>query len=106
MKTKKLYITGPMTGIPENNFPLFHKVAKGLREMGYETVNPAELLPSGLSVEWEDFMREDITHLMKCDGVVLLPGWSRSRGAKIEVQLAMDLNMLIVSVDFFFPKGL
>ena len=39
----KMYLSGPMTGMAENNFPAFHDAAAKLRAGGHEVVNPAEL---------------------------------------------------------------
>ena len=39
----RVYIAGPMTGIPQYNFPEFDRVATLLRAMGYDVVSPAEL---------------------------------------------------------------
>ena len=41
----KIYIAGPMTGLPELNFPAFHAEAARLRAFGYEVINPAEINP-------------------------------------------------------------
>lgn len=83
------YLAGPMTGIQDLNFPAFHAEAARLRAMGYDVVNPAELCPG--ETDWSACMRTDIVAMMACDGVALLPGWERSRGARIEFNLAVDL---------------
>lgn len=40
---KHLYISGPITGMPDLNFPAFHAAAAALRAAGYTVTNPAEL---------------------------------------------------------------
>ena len=91
----RIYIAGPMTGIPELNFPAFHAAAAQLRSYGHEVVNPAELNP-GTGKTWAECMRVDIAQLVTCDAVVLLPGYERSRGAMIERDLALKLEMRVV----------
>ena len=34
-----LYLCGPMTGLPGNNYPAFHKAAADLRAAGYSVVH-------------------------------------------------------------------
>lgn len=43
MKERRIYISGPMTGLPDFNFPAFHDAAARLRERGHEVANPAEI---------------------------------------------------------------
>jgi Domain of unknown function (DUF4406) len=90
----KTYIAGPMTGLPELNFPAFHQAAEWLRGMGHEVVNPAEINP-GVSMEWHECMRADIAQLVTCQCIYLLPGWEDSRGAKLEHHIAERLGMRI-----------
>ncbi|MFM0022171.1 DUF4406 domain-containing protein [Paraburkholderia azotifigens] len=90
----KLYIAGPMTGYVDLNFPTFHAEAARLRALGFEIVNPAEI-NSDLNAEWLDCMRADIKQLVDCDGVALLPGWAKSRGASIEQYLARALGLRV-----------
>jgi hypothetical protein len=92
---EKLYISGPMTGIKDHNFPAFNCLAAKLRAHGYEVVNPTELDNADTTKSWGDYMKRDIPLIVECDGVVLLDGWEESRGAKIEVFLAISLKMKI-----------
>lgn len=39
----RIYVSGKMTGHPDNNRQAFDKVAKRLREQGHFVINPAEL---------------------------------------------------------------
>lgn len=80
---KRIYIAGPMSGLPELNFLAFHALAKTLRDEGYEVMNPAEI-NSDPTAEWADCMRADLLALDSCDGIVMLPGWENSPGAQIE----------------------
>lgn len=91
----KLYIAGPMSGYPDHNFPAFNAMAKELRGLGFEVVNPAELAEDD-SQPWEYYMRRDIPLLCQCDGIVLLPGWQQSKGAQLERYIAAELKMEIV----------
>ena len=36
----KIYIAGPMSGLPEMNYPAFFAEATRLRGLGYEVINP------------------------------------------------------------------
>lgn len=86
----RLYLCGPMSGLPEKNFPAFYAEAARLRTLGYEVINPAELNPDDCT--WLEAMRVDITAMMTCDALATLPGTSKSRGASTEVDLAVSLG--------------
>lgn len=101
MITLKVYISGPMSGLPENNFPAFHAAARTLRAAGYEVVNPAEICAEP-GKPWDYYMRADLAELLKCDAIYLLKGWLGSRGARLELHIAIDLGMRV----FFDPSGI
>jgi len=88
----KIYISGPITGMPELNKPVFDDAAQKLRAAGYEPVNPHD---NGVSADapWQAHMRADIKLLMDCDALVYLEGSEASAGAKIEIKLAFGLGM-------------
>ena len=88
----RVYIAGPMTGLPDFNYPAFNAAAAKLRALGLEVLNPAENPPPPCGT-WTGYMRMALRQLVECDRVVLLPGWSDSKGALIERSLAQALGM-------------
>ncbi|MEB2870352.1 DUF4406 domain-containing protein [Pseudomonas rhizosphaerae] len=90
----RIYLCGPMTGIADYNYPAFAAEAARLRSLGYVVVSPAEINPEGGT--WQDCMKKDIAHLVTCDVVAKLPGWALSRGANVEIRLALELNISVV----------
>lgn len=95
---RRVYISGPMTGLPGLNFPAFNAAAQQLRGLGIDAVNPAEINPDeGLS--WAACMRADIKALCDCDAIALLPGWERSKGAHMELNIAHRLEMQVLFLD-------
>ena len=104
----KLYLAGPMSGIPQFNYPAFDTAAEELREQGYEVVNPAEMdgeevreaaleSTDGIFVggmvggdTWGEMLARDVQMVAdEVDGVALLPFWGSSRGARLEVFTAI-----------------
>ena len=103
-----VYLCGPMTGIPKHNFPLFFRAERELKKLGFKVVNPArmdveskELSQDGRILKQVDARtvakRDMATILDHCDGIVLLPGWKHSRGARAERALAEWMDMSILS---------
>lgn len=90
----RIYLSGPMTGLPNFNYPRFHLEAARLRALGYEVVNPAEL--SEPTDPRAVCMRRDIQALMTCDAVAMLPGWTSSHGATLEHACAVQCGMKVV----------
>lgn len=89
-KRMRVYLSGPVSHMPDLNRAAFAEAQAALEAAGYEVINPLNL--SG-ATDWHVCMREDIKALMDCDAVAVLDGWERSRGAKIEVNLATRLDM-------------
>lgn len=94
MTVPHIYIAGPMTGLPDFNYPAFRAAAQTLRAAGYQVSNPAEK-DTPITAPWIEHMRADIKVLVDCDGIALLPGWQNSRGANIEVNLAHGLGLKV-----------
>lgn len=94
----RIYIAGPMTGLPDFNYPAFHAEAARLRAQGFHVENPAEN-PAPACGSWAGYMRLAIAQLVTCDAICLLPGWSTSRGASIEHGLAVHLGLAVMYHD-------
>lgn len=115
----KVYVAGPMTGIPGFNVPAFDAAAAQLRAQGLEVVSPAELdgpearaiimasatgshadLPPRES--WGFYLSRDV-RLLADDGieaVYVLPGWEKSAGARFETFAASAiLGMPVYHLD-------
>ena len=95
-----VYIAGPMTGIPEWNYPAFHAAAELIEAMGDVALNPAEQdLDFAREHEAEPdlirqtYLRHDLALLSTADSITVLPGWENSRGATWEVSVGRMLGL-------------
>jgi hypothetical protein len=93
------YLSGPMTGLPEFNFPEFNRVAALWREKGYRVFNPAENHNGVTTLDRPVYMRTDIEQLLQAEIVVVLDGWEQSVGARLEVAIARELGLLVMDND-------
>lgn len=91
----RIYLAGPMTGLPNLNFPAFRAEALRLRSLGFDVVNPAEI-NMGTTMGWVGCMKKDIAQLVTCTSVALLDGWENSQGAQLEVHIAKKLGMAVL----------
>jgi hypothetical protein len=88
----KIYISGPMSGHDDLNFPAFNDAAALLRAEGHEVVNPAEI-NTDLNADWLECIIEDIKWVAACEAIYMLPGWEASKGAMIERLVAAKLGL-------------
>lgn len=90
---QKIYIAGKVTGLPVHETALkFAMIKKKIEALGFEAVNPIEVV-ADFNAPWKEAMKKCITALMDCDGVLLLPDYLDSRGARIERELANGLEL-------------
>lgn len=96
------YLSGPMTGIAEHNYPAFRAAAKELRGRGYRILSPHEEEPCTdheNPMPWSFYIRRDLlAMLLQCDSVAFLPGWETSAGAQLEYSVAKACGYLIYDV--------
>ena len=114
----RLYLAGPMTGLPDNNYPEFFLKAKALEEVGYQVSNPAtiddvhEKEVKGECVycrterdhPWEWYVLRGLAMLSACDAIALLPAWNRSAGTRVEVEFAKGMQIPIGSAFLFLDR--
>lgn len=101
----KLYLAGPMRGIPKSNFPAFDAAAEALRAAGHTVFNPADHdrkcgLTGGKELthaQRQAVFKADTNFICtKAEGIALLPGWSKSLGAKAEKALAEAIGLSVI----------
>lgn len=88
-----LYCSGPITDTP-NFRQAFDEASEELRALGWRVYNPAafeDLL--GDDREYSECLRLDLFVVMMVQALWMLPGWSRSRGARVEHDVAKVLNL-------------
>lgn len=110
----KLYLAGPMRGIKAYNHPAFDAAAAKLRAEGHEVFSPAEhdreafpqfdwfnmtgdMATDGFTgSNMREVIRADLVWITtNADAIALLPGWEKSRGARVERALADFLGLYI-----------
>lgn len=99
---KKIYISGPITGLERhvylNNFA---DAELKLRAMGYKVINPTKLIPSRFLwiykiIGYKLTLLYDIWHLLNCDGIYMIDEWQWSKGARLEKNIADVFGLEII----------
>lgn len=90
----RLYIAGPMTGLPNLNYDAFNDASYKLSKMGHEVYNPATTFNGAyLDLPYDIWLREAIRLVSMVNGMVLLSGWDMSKGALTEIHIGLSLGM-------------
>lgn len=91
---KNVYVSGPMTGYEEFNFPAFDEAAAVLRSLGYAVCSPAEtdLILGVGALSHAQYLRFDFQRVLEADFLVALTGWEKSLGAISEILVAVRIG--------------
>ena len=101
-RRRVIYLSGPMTGLPEYNYPAFTRAAEILRADGHSVYNPAEYPHNGPPDQFPirpAFAQYALFICLQACSIVLLPGWNKSRGATAERALAVVCGLDILEMD-------
>jgi hypothetical protein len=99
--TKRVYVSGPMSGRVDLNRAAFEAAAEALRERGHEPVIPHPIEPAahpdrpcvGRPIDGKDhgygcYLLADLATLAGCGAYTLLPDWDDSPGSRAEMAFA------------------
>jgi hypothetical protein len=102
----RIYIAGPMTGLPEYNRAAFLAAASRITTAGYDCFSPTSLWQQALVEHpWEHWLRLGLRELTYCDSIYMLQGWNNSRGAVLEWKLAHELGYNLYFEGTHFLEG-
>jgi hypothetical protein len=98
----KIYISGQISGLPEAEaLSNFEKAKSQLQLMHPDAtiISPMHDIKHEHDKSWENYMKEDIHVLLRCDTIAMLPNWTKSRGATLEYLIASHLNSDIIYLE-------
>jgi len=100
----KVYIAGPITGLPKEEylaaFKYWENQARG-EYPGAIVINPAEILTPLEGMSQEEFMIICKAMVDVCDMVWLIPGWMSSAGARQERAHALDRGIPVLFIETY-----
>lgn len=92
---KKIYIAGKITGLPWDEVVTKFKTAQlAIEAIGFVAINPIELV-NNPNAGWKEAMLICLAEIKKCDGAYFLECSQNSRGAKIELEVAIKNNLTL-----------
>jgi hypothetical protein len=92
---KKIYLSGKITGLPyEEALKKFNLAENIAKTISLEVVNPMTI-EHNHDLSWESYMRQDLKAMLDCDSIYMLSNWKDSKGATIERDLAIKLNLSV-----------
>ena len=97
-----VYISGPMTGRPQSNYPAFHDAEARLRARGHDVINPAVTGEADTKhmerVDWHDYMASALLRIRHATAICFLPGHEESFGARIEELVGQKMGLETVEL--------
>lgn len=90
----KIYLSGKITGEETQAHKTFAEKETELKAKGFNVINPMTL-PHKHDKTWKSYMRDCIKALCDCDAILMLPGWENSKGAIIEHDVSIRLEITV-----------
>ena len=106
--THRIYLSGPISGLPDKNKPAFDAEEALLRADFFDIFNPQSIAaPSEETLAewahdydpkgrlWQYYMKICVAEIPHCDSMRMLPHWQNSKGAVWEHRIAQMLGIPI-----------
>lgn len=91
-----VYISGPYRGDVDANIQAAREAAIKVWEAGHTAICPhlnTAHFEDDCSLDDDRYVERDMDILARCDGILMLPGWEASVGARTEHAYALDLSL-------------
>lgn len=96
---KLVYISGAITGV-DNYLDTFKQSESHLKSLGYEVINPAEILSHlPKTTPYEVYMNMSYEMLSTCNYIYMIDGWEESNGAKLELEYAREHEIEVLNIE-------
>jgi hypothetical protein len=102
MLNKTLYISAPPGYCDRYNCMAYESALRSLVEIGCCVVIREELYKVN---NWFRYMRLCMKELLKCDGLVIMPGQNVRKSTGTEVRIAASLNIPVIDLSSRFYWG-
>lgn len=90
-----IYIAGKITGLDKETYSTnFNYVDKRLKELGFDTLNPVEIVNPNVS--YDEALDHCFSLIRESDAIYLMSNWTDSEGAKREYEYARGLGKIIL----------
>jgi hypothetical protein len=95
---KQRYLSGKITGLsPEEVEAKFALAEIKFPDLNFNVINPVTLCADiDRNAHWQEYMKRCIAYLTKADLVYALPCHTESRGAQLEIYIALSLGIKII----------
>lgn len=103
--SRRIYIAGPMTGVPGWNYEAFESAAEKLTADGWDVYDPVQIGEMhGLKYDADEQDPEILPYVIKAelgfvarsDAIYLLKGWEKSIGTRRELLVALGCGLEII----------
>jgi hypothetical protein len=106
----RVYISGPIMFSPDRGRLAFAEAEDALESLGFDAVNPKSVdacadgdcekleneVEKGMPHSWACFLKYDLIAMLECESILMLPGWERSHGARLEMNVAASVGMRVM----------
>lgn len=95
----RVYISAPISGYDlEGRKEFFQAAEEFVRACGHQPVNPMGDIDTDDPPAKEECMKADIADLLKCDAMLQIGDWAKSRGCMTELDVAQACGIKVFRI--------